>query len=461
MPSDNSTTPKSISSKLSSLASQPKVVYAVLVVFISLLVGQLFAFIARYSVNILYSDHWGFYTPIFTKQDWWALFSWQHGPHRQGIGLLVTAVLANLTGWDTRADGFAVAVITCMAMVLALVLKHRLFGGLAVSDAIIPLLFLSLFHYESFIVVPNLSYGAFPVLFIILYCLGLLLENRWWRYTVILSLSFLLTYTGFGLFMGPITTLILGIDLFQNRRQPQFLIDLTFALVISIISNASFFIGYKFDPAIPNFGFSLNYAVQYPIFVSLMLSAFWGWHAFILGQPLAALTGTVLLITLLTVFIWHGRLVLKNGLYYNRLSLIITILVLFSLMFCFNTAVGRTPLGIRYAQVSRYLTLIIPAYLGLYFCLLMVSVSKLRYLLLSGYFAIALIGALPLGLVDSLAAKVYNDKTTWRQCYLELEDIQQCNQLSNFRIFPEIADLPSKLAYLKENRLNLFLDTLK
>jgi hypothetical protein len=425
------------------------------------LIWRLFSFISRYAVNILFWDQWGFYTPLFHYQSLWQVFSWQHGPHRQGIGLVVTALLANMTNWNSRADAFAVGVLLCLALLCALVLKWRLFGSLTFIDVIIPLIFLTLFQYETFVVVPNLSYGVFPVLLIMLYCLGLLLENHRIRYAIILGLNFLLIYTGFGVFMGPLTMLLLSIDIYQNRHQKKTVILPILAFILALASNLSFLISYRFDPAIPNFSFSISYLPQYPLFICLMLAAFWGWHSLILGQLTATVAGAAILATITAVLIFHGQRLVRRGVYSNRVSLVATVMVSYSLLFCLTTAIGRMPLGLHYAQVSRYLTLMIPAYLALYFHLLTIRVVKLRQFALLAYLAMSIVGSLPIGIVDSLALKVYNDKVNWKVCYLQLEDVARCNQLTHFQIFPDNDALQNKLVYLKEQHLNLFLDAAK
>jgi hypothetical protein len=49
-------------------------------------------------------------------------------------------------------------------------------------------------------------------------------------------------------------------------------------------------------------------------------------------------------------------------------------------------------------------------------------------------------------------------KHDWKQCYLEQEDIQFCDQATNFQIYPwpENIRLKEKLVYLKQNALNLY-----
>jgi hypothetical protein len=422
---------------------------------------RLFSFIDRYSVNILFWDQWAFYTPLFQHQSLWQIFSWQHGPHRQGLGLIVTNFLANWTSWNSRTDAFAVGVVLCLALVCAFFLKYHLFRSVTFIDVVIPFLFLTLFQYEALIVVPNLSHGVFPLLMIMLYCLGLLLKNPGVRYVVIIVLNFLLIYTGFGLFMGPLTIVLLFIDSYQNRYNRKTTTLSLIALFLAMASSLSFLVSYHFEPAIPNFGFSISYLPQYPLFISLTLAGFWGWRTMILGQPITIVAGTIWLVTLIAVLFFHGRRLIWQGVYANRVSLIITLLISYSLLFCLNTAIGRIPLGLDSAQASRYVPLIIPAYLALFFHLLTLQIAKRRQLILLAYLAISIVWVLPIptGMVESRAFKYYTNKTNWKACYLRFEDIEKCNQLTDFRIYPVDDYLIDKMAYLKERHLNLFIDT--
>lgn len=441
-----------------SLAKKPAVVVLFLVVVFAVLWGQVFHLIQRYAVNLLYSDQWYFYTPFFQQADLWQIFSWQHGPHRQGIGLVVTGWLAELTRWDSRADAWAVGGLMGLAAGLALWLKYRLFGSWSFSDAMIPLLFFSLFHYESFIGVPNLSYGAFPMVLMLLYAQALFIQRLVWRYAVLTGLNFLLIYTGFGVFMGLVSLGVLGLDVMQHRHdRPNLLVRLG-ALAVAGLSGLSFFVGYTFNPAIPNFTASVAFAPDYAVFVGLMLSAFWGWHSLVLGEALAAVAGLGLLVVLMAVAGWHAHKLLKHGLYTHPLSLVVVVFIGFSLLFCLNTAVGRLPLGLRYAQVSRYLTLLIPAFLALYLHLLSLNPGRLSQSLKLAYLTMALVGCLPLGVVDRLAETFYADKTAWATCYLQRQDVTECTRLTNNPVFAlaDPADLAWKLRYLQEHHLNLY-----
>ncbi len=438
----------------------PYIILLLLIAVSGLLIWRLFSFISHYSVNILFYDQLAFYSPLFDYKNLWQVFSWQHGPHREGIGLVITAILANATHWNSKADAFAAGIILSLALLCALVLKWRLFGSITFADITIPFIFLTLFQYEALVVVPNLSYGVSPLLLIMLYCLALLLDKQIKRYLIILILNFLLIYTGFGVFMGLLTMVILLIDIYQSRHRRKDFYVAIIDFFLALVSNFSFLISYHFDPAIPNFSLSVSNLLQYPFFVSMMLSAYWGWHALVVGQPIAIIAGSFILLMLIAVLVFRGRRLFRYGLYFDHKNLVMVILIGYSLLFCLFTAVGRTPLGLQQAQVSRYLTLLIPAFLALYFHLQTIRNVKLRQLFLSAYFIMSIVGSLPIRMIDALPLKNYNDKINWKTCYLQYEDVNRCDQLTQFHIYPvNNDDLQNKLFYLKKHQLNLFLDS--
>jgi hypothetical protein len=55
---------------------------------------------------------------------------------------------------------------------------------------------------------------------------------------------------------------------------------------------------------------------------------------------------------------------------------------------------------------------------------------------------------------------VRDGKARWKKCYLQVEDIKQCNKSTSFVIYPpgEQHGLDEKLQYLKKTRQNLYLD---
>ena len=62
-------------------------------------------FVNRFGVNVLFFDQWDLLEPLFEGKNLWETFLWQHGPHRQGIGGVLTSLVLNATRWDTVCEG--------------------------------------------------------------------------------------------------------------------------------------------------------------------------------------------------------------------------------------------------------------------------------------------------------------------------------------------------------------------
>lgn len=273
-----------------------------------------------------------------------------------------------------------------------------------------------------------------------------------------LGLNLLLVYTGKGMFMGLVTVLLFAMEVWQSRRRQQSVLLPASALVIALASALSFFVSFKFQPGISNFGVSGTYLAEYPVFVSLMLAAFWGWHARIVGQPIAMIAGALLLAICIKILVHRIRGLAQAGIHGDHLSAVIVILIAYSLVFCFATAVGRIPLGLQQAQVSRYIPLMIPGYLGWYLHLISISPLKMRRLLLAAFLAMSAVGSLPTGIIEAQALKIAENKQQWKQCYLQHEDIVRCNNLTGSLIYPGIGNLLAEMEFLQAHHLNLYLE---
>jgi hypothetical protein len=130
------------------------------------------------------------------------------------------------------------------------------------------------------------------------------------------------------------------------------------------------------------------------------------------------------------------------------------------LLFAANNAVGRQCLGPGQAFSSRYSTLLIPAFLGIYFFLLSKSWFGIRNLVL----ALWVLLLLPSSLVIPVAEInwYFDGKSQWADCYIRTGNIRFCDERTHFVIYPSSAaaatHLQEKLDYLKQNHLNLFAD---
>ena len=284
------------------------------------------------------------------------------------------------------------------AMLAAIFLKRRLVGSLTYWDVIIPCLFLSPVLIGLYTVVLNPSHGAFPVLLLMLYCIVWTIKHPA-RYLLIVILNSLLIYTCFGLLAGAITPVMLSREVWRgvrstprrNWKQP------ALALLASVISLASFFIGFKFARG-RLFSISAPETAGIP-FVRRGRND--GAYFRVSGRGLiSALIGVAVVVTLIGVLLHHARLLVLSWTrdQFSNVSLVIVVLITFSLLFAFNAAFGRVCLGISSAAAGRYMPYLIPGFLGLYFHLTAVSRKPRAVLIALGlYVALGAFVSLPLG----------------------------------------------------------------
>lgn len=426
----------------------------------ALVAARLFRLVNRYAVNILFWDQWDFSNAtLFQQHSLWQMFRWQHGPHRQGVGAIVAWLIEPMFRWNSRGEAFLACTIFVLAALLALYLKKRLYGPVTYADVVIPLIFLTPLEYESLFGSTNLSHGPLPVLLLVIYCIGWTLPGVGARYVWVLITNFLLIYTGFGLFAGLITPVLLVLDYWTHKRRGApgpTLVGSLAALAIAAGSLLSFFIGYKLDPAAACFKPFSEPLLQYLQYVDLMFVNFTG------------IKGTGIFATLLggLILLWIGAALAatltpmaatkEEGIAGNMVG---ATLFIFSLLFCANTALGRLCLGLLTAQSSRYVPYLIPAFLGIYFSCLASGHKNWKTLGTIGVFAIVMSAALPVRIGDrSMMAQYHNVKNNWRECYLQHHDIQQCDTLTGTKIYPwpESGHLKDKLDFLEEKKLNLY-----
>ena len=136
----------------------------------------------------------------------------------------------------------------------------------------------------------------------------------------------------------------------------------------------------------------------------------------------------------------------------------VVILLGFSLLFEANAAIGRVCLGMpQAAQISRYMGLLVPAYLAIYFHLLTWRKSAVRAVLLA-VFVIALVPA-AVRMPNGYSPQVVSDgKQAWKTCILQTGNINYCDRATGFALYPDPrrTQLLEKLQFLQKNRLNLY-----
>jgi hypothetical protein len=422
-----------------------------------LLLGvRFFAFISKYAVNVLYFDQWDLLTPLFRGSPTLkGLFLTQLGPPRAGVGLIATWLLYSATRWNTRAEQFLIGGCIFTAMLLALAIKRKLFGAFTYSDVAIPLIFLTLIQFETLVGTPDPAHSAVPLLLIMLYLAALLVRRAWLRYSLVLLANFLLIYTGFGVFMGLVTLALFALECYRSARgldSTRLALPLA-GLLVAGASLGSFFVNYVFLPAVDCFG-SLGYVPwPYAEFMGLMFVKFVGsgipQHFFMALGPAAL----IVLVTACAAAM--ARLARSKD--PSRGALAIATLLGFSFLFSLNTAIGRACQGPVFALTSRYATLLIPGYLGLYFWFLSIPFARLRRAAITLLMVLLLPGIFR---TPPEAQTSADGKRAWAACYLRAGNVADCDRETHFSIYPspELTGLGAKLEYLRQNRLGFFAD---
>ncbi|MFH0785318.1 MAG: hypothetical protein V2B20_25655 [Pseudomonadota bacterium] len=403
----------------------------------------------------MYWDQWDFYTPLFQDGTLWDIFNRQHGPHRQGIGFILTSIIAQISGWNSRWDAFGVSFVLMGAAGLGFLLVRRC-GAHGFGLIVIPLLFLNIRQYEIFVGAANISHGAMPIFLFMSLCLAWFIRPIGWRLSALCFLTFLLIFTGFGLFVGFLVPLVLAVQAIHHfqRKEKRKGLSIVFALTGIGLAWVIFACGYRFDPAVDGFRFPYEKPLEYLFFVASMLNNYHG----IRGYGIFVLSiGVFTLAILVVMAIWHGWRIIQGDEQDQNRSVVIFCLAAFTVIYCFETAVGRVFLGWKEASVaSRYVTLLIPAGLALYLCFSGLKNRTLSNMLCFFYVALLLTGTLRLHKSDLRTIHTYSDgRLAWKAAYLKTGDERQSSERANFLIYPA-TELKDRLRFLEKWQLNLF-----
>ncbi len=317
--------------------------------------------IALFQPNVMFMDQWDFFYPLLYDQGWWARFVYQHGPVREGIGFVISGWILEATNLDVRYDSVWIATLLLAATALALRLKSKVSGPLGIRDAWIPLLFLSLGQFETVVLTPNASHSILPLALILLAANVWLSPRPSIRYPVAAAIAVALTFTGFGLFAGGIITVLLAAGAVQHvwRREYRTTWLAAACLAVTVAGWILFSTQYTFQPAVEGFRFPWTPWTDYVRFVALMLNLP-TWHLGASGPHYrmgGVLAFVVVAATLRIAWAWvKHRPSLKGD--------VLVLLMGSGLLFIVMTAVGRIPLGVTGGEASRYLSLMLPAWLA-------------------------------------------------------------------------------------------------
>ncbi len=433
--------------------SGPWVGIVVALLFLLLALRQ-HLFVDSHAVNVMFWDQWDFYQPLFDGGGLWDMFSRQHGPHRQGLGMLLTALLAWLSDWNSRWDAFGVSFVLIAAALAGLALTRRC-GMRGFGLVVVPLLFFNPRQYESFVAAANISHGAMPLLLLMILCLVWFVENRLLRHLLLGLCTFLLIFTGFGLFAGLVVPAVLAMELARRlRKGMEGVLPLWLALAAIACSWLLFFHGYRFDPAVQGFTFPHPRPGEYLLFMASMLNNFFG----ITNHGAGSLVvGMALLLFLALIAFIHGRQLWRHGLEGQGRSATLVVLALFALLFCCQTAVGRVVLGWKAASsTSRYVPLLVPGALAMALHLAGLGARWRPRQLVAVFALVVAVGTTRLHRADiSFIDHYRSGRLAWKAAYLATGDMGKAGELTGFLIYPAVM-LDERLDFLRGKRLNLF-----
>ena len=427
--------------------------------------------VGLFQPNVLTWDQWDFFAPLFNGGGWRDLFTYQHGPHRQGAGFVVTSWILELTRWDARFDSLWIASLLSVASALALRLKGKITGTLRIIDAWIPIVGLTLGQFEAILIAPNASHSAFALALLMAVANAWMAPNIAIRYLAAGFGAVGLTFTGFGLFAGVITTVILGVstlrELYQRRWKPAALGMIGFG--VALAGWAWFCFDYQFVPAVVGFRFPWTPVTEYFQFIPLMLLQPTGVSgASAINYAMGGLLA--MLITFVAIAVtWKW---IRNAESSPRHEVILLLVGAGSLFVC-NTAVGRVCLGITAGMSSRYVTLMFPLWLGVYF-----YAATSNHRIFRGFTVIAMWGIALWPYRDMPSRRVTrwpgtigatnaqfayyeqytSNKTAWVDTYLRTGSIEAAQQARGPAVYPHPpgTKMEEKLAFLKTRELLFF-----
>lgn len=420
--------------------------------------GRQLAYVGRYAVNLMYGDQWAIYGPQFQGQGWWASFFFQHGPHREGLGIILTRLLANLSGWNSRGDAFAALALLFAAAVLAVGLARR-FGAIRypLLAAGLPLLFLNVHQYEVFVGPVNLSHGPMPVLLVVACSLAWFIRAPLPRHLVIGTVTVLATFTGFGIFLGVVSPVLVGVEAVQAGRKGKGADAGCAVLDLALIGLGwgVFAHGYRFQPAVEGFRFPYEHPAEYLVFVGRMLGNFVGLPV-LSGAELVV--GLGLAAALLGIALYHGTRCLRRTVAADPQSAVLFSLAAFTLLFCANCAIGRVFTGVTAPLAPRYVTLLIPGMLALYLQLVALAGHRAGYLAALVALSLLVPTTTRLQPFETVGTRWYADgRSAWKAAYLRTGSEAEANRVAGFSIYP--ASVEPQLRYLRAHHLNLYRDS--
>ncbi len=410
--------------------------------------ARLLLFVNRFSVDVLFWDEWDFWEPMFRGAGLWDAFRWQHGPERQGLGALVLAVTAALSGWSARGAAFVNGGLLVLAAAAALALVRVLRGRWAWTDVLVPVIVLTLTQYEVLTMVANPAHGPLPLLLLFLFALALQVERTRLRLSLLAAVGVFATHTGFALFLALLAVAILGVMLAGAIRRRRDVASHALALAAVAGAMGVFLYGFELNPAAECFVFPDPEPLRYAEFAGVLFL-----RTFELQRAVSPLAGLPVALACAALTAWSGWGTAAS-LGASRRAATLFVLLGFSLLFAASSTVGRACMGAQVASSSRYVPYLVPFTIALYLVLTLRDRTPAR---IAGVVALALLVCMAeIRFKPSSSARFASLKLSFRACYFATGDTAGCSDA--FPIYPDVVAgrIEEKLRFLRDRRLGLF-----
>lgn len=335
---------------------------------------RLLCFVELNAVNLLFSDYWTYLRPMFEGGGAWYRFMYQHGPHRQGFGFLISGFLLECSNWNVNVDSYFIGLLLCLSNVVFLCCIRRLRGHFEIWDLVFPILILSPIHYETILLAGNSSHSIMPFFLVSLVCFLFTFKESITITLGMLALGFLLLFTGFGFFAGLILLIyLLSRSLLRVIGKKYQGFDLLIIL-LPVFSLVLYFLTYDLHFATYDFSLKPPTGYEYLEFLSYLWAG-----VFQVRAPYALSLGLILLSS---VFLALFLSVRKRD--FNSSMKITLFLLASSLIYSIAVTTGRISTGPNFAQGSRYMILATSGIFGLYFFVNSLKNQKVSRILAGG-----------------------------------------------------------------------------
>ncbi len=412
-------------------------------------------FVDQFAVDILFHDQWALYEPMFNEAGAAEAFVFQHGPHRQGLGGVVTYWLAGLSGFSVVAESSAIVVFLALASALALHLKRFATGVASAWDVCIPLLFLNPVQVETIVDVPNLSHSVLPLVLMLAIARCWLSSNVWIRVGCGSLLAAISLFTGFGLFVYASFVLLWLASAFRKNDgvgRERGKVAGAVGIALLGISAVVFAFGYEWQPSNSGMVFPHWPVTDYFVFIDHIYG-----RLFYFPKTARFVVGFLIVVALLICAYRIGRAVWTSQVESRFLE---TLLFQFStsILFVWMAAIGRVSFGADAGSSSRYTTLAIPAIFAVY-CWIAKKLKSNGGLRWAQYgFVLAAVVSFVSSAFHAYdrSGPIRQGKLDWLDAYEETGSVVEATDVSGFPIFPEPPLIEESVEYLERNRLGAF-----